>query len=208
MAVMDSLLAFTVAATLLTLTPGLDTALVLRTATAEGGKKAFQAALGINVGCFIWGAMVAFGLGTLIAVSELAFNILKWCGALYLCWLGIQMIRHPKKDLGGEVSPSVKSHNWFIRGMLGNVLNPKMGVFYVSFLPQFIPQGHSAILWTFSLVTIHVLLGTLWSLSLIYATRPLSRLLRRENVIKWMNRVTGGLFLFFAFKLMLSSRRY
>ncbi|KMJ45012.1 lysine transporter LysE [Xenorhabdus khoisanae] len=207
MTVMDSLLAFTVAATLLTLTPGLDTALVLRTATAEGSKKAFQAALGINAGCFIWGAMVAFGLGTLIAVSELAFNILKWCGALYLCWLGIQMIWHPKKDLGGEVSPSVKSHNWFIRGMLGNVLNPKMGVFYVSFLPQFIPQGHSAILWTFSLVTIHVLLGTLWSLSLIYATRPLSHLLRRENVIKWMNRATGGLFLFFAFKLVLSSRR-
>ncbi|MBC8952273.1 LysE family translocator [Xenorhabdus sp. PB62.4] len=208
MAVMDSLLAFTVAATLLTLTPGLDTALVLRTATAEGSKKAFQAALGINAGCFIWGAMVAFGLGTLIAVSELAFNILKWCGALYLCWLGIQMIWYPKKDLAEEVSSSVKGHNWFIRGMLGNVLNPKMGVFYVSFLPQFIPQGHSAILWTFSLVTIHVLLGTLWSLSLIYATRPLSHLLRRENVIKWMNRATGGLFLFFAFKLVLSSRRY
>ncbi|MDC9614661.1 LysE family translocator [Xenorhabdus khoisanae] len=207
MTVMDSLLAFTVAATLLTLTPGLDTALVLRTATAEGSKKAFQAALGINAGCFIWGAMVAFGLGTLIAVSELAFNILKWCGALYLCWLGIQMIWHPKKDLGEEPSSSVKSHNWFIRGMLGNVLNPKMGVFYVSFLPQFIPQGHSAILWTFSLVTIHVLLGTLWTLSLIYATRPLSHLLRRENVIKWMNRATGGLFLFFAFKLVLSSRR-
>ncbi|MBD2795883.1 LysE family translocator [Xenorhabdus sp. 18] len=207
MTVMDSLLAFTVAATLLTLTPGLDTALILRTATVEGGKKALQAALGINAGCFVWGAMVAFGLGTLIAVSELAFNILKWCGALYLCWLGIQMIWHPKKDLGGETSSSVKGQNWFIKGMLGNVLNPKMGVFYVSFLPQFIPQGHSATLWTFNLVAIHVLLGTLWSLSLIYATRPLSHILRRENVIKWMNRATGGLFLLFAFKLVMSSRR-
>ncbi|CDG16377.1 LysE family translocator [Xenorhabdus doucetiae] len=207
MTVMDSLLAFTVAATLLTLTPGLDTALILRTATVEGGKKALQAALGINAGCFIWGAMVAFGLGTLIAVSELAFNLLKWCGALYLCWLGIQMIWHPKKDLGGETSASVKGQNWFIKGMLGNVLNPKMGVFYVSFLPQFIPQGHSATLWTFNLVAIHVLLGTLWSLSLIYATRPLSHILRRENVIKWMNRATGGLFLLFAFKLVMSNRR-
>lgn len=117
------------------------------------------------------------------------------------------MIWHPKKDLGGEVSSSVKGQNWFIKGMLGNVLNPKMGVFYVSFLPQFIPQGHSPILWTFSLVVIHVLLGTLWSLSLIYAIRPLSHILRRENVIKWMNRATGGLFLLFAFKLVLSSRR-
>ncbi|MDX7986849.1 LysE family translocator [Xenorhabdus sp. 12] len=207
MTVTDTLLAFTAAATLLTLTPGLDTALVLRTAAAEGGKKAFQAALGVNAGCFIWGAMVAFGLGTLIAVSELAFNILKWCGALYLCWLGIQMIWHPQSQLGGEeTSPSTKNRNWFVRGMLGNVLNPKVGVFYVSFLPQFIPQGHSPIVWTFGLVSIHVLLGTLWSLSLIYATRPLSHILRRENVIKWMNRVTGGVFLLFAFKLAVSNR--
>ncbi|OTA16032.1 lysine transporter LysE [Xenorhabdus beddingii] len=149
---------------------------------------------------------MAFGLGTLIAVSELAFNILKWCGALYLCWLGIQMILRPHSDLTEKTSSSVKTSNWFIKGMLGNVLNPKMGVFYVSFLPQFIPQGHSAILWTFSLVMIHVLLGTLWSISLIYATRPLSHILRRENVIKWMNRVTGGLFLLFAVKLVLSRR--
>ncbi|MEX0445134.1 LysE family translocator [Xenorhabdus sp. SGI246] len=206
MTVLDSFLAFTVAATLLTLTPGLDTALILRTAAAEGGKKAFQAALGIDTGCLIWGAMVAFGLGALIAVSELAFNILKWCGALYLCWLGLQMIWRPNSDLGGENPSSVKTPNWFVKGMLGNVLNPKVGVFYVSFLPQFIPQGHSPIIWTFGLVAIHVILGTLWSLALIYATRPLSHILRRGNVIKWMNRTTGGLFLFFAFNLALSRR--
>ncbi|MCC8380921.1 LysE family translocator [Xenorhabdus sp. PB30.3] len=206
MTVLDSLLAFMIAATLLTLTPGLDTALVLRTAAAEGGKKAFQAALGIDAGCFIWGAMVAFGLGALIAVSELAFNILKWCGALYLCWLGLQMIFRPNTDLGGKNTSSVKTSNWFIRGMLGNVLNPKVGVFYVSFLPQFIPQGHSPMIWTFGLVAIHAALGTIWSLILIFATRPLSHVLKRGNVIKWMNRATGGLFLFFAVKLVFSRR--
>ncbi|MDR0219243.1 MAG: LysE family translocator [Enterobacteriaceae bacterium] len=206
MTIMDSLLAFTLAATLLTLTPGLDTALILRTTATEGGKKAFQVALGIDAGCFIWGAMVAFGLGALVAVSELAFNILKWCGALYLCWLGVQMIWRPDSEIGGENTSSVKTSNGFIRGMLGNVLNPKMGVFYASFLPQFIPQGHSPVIWTFGLVSIHVMLGTIWSLTLIFATRPLSPLLRRGNVIKWMNRATGGLFLFFAFKLALSRR--
>lgn len=69
MSVTDSLLAFTFAAALLTLTPGLDTALILRTSVAEGGKKAVHAALGIDLGCFIWGALVAFGLGALLAVS-------------------------------------------------------------------------------------------------------------------------------------------
>ncbi|HDY6680850.1 TPA: LysE family transporter [Klebsiella pneumoniae] len=88
MLVTDSLLAYTLAATLLTLTPGLDTALILRTATAEGGRKALHAALGIDLGCFIWGAVVAFGLGALLAVSELAYTLLKWMdrttGCLFL----------------------------------------------------------------------------------------------------------------------------
>ncbi|SPX55660.1 translocator protein, LysE family [Klebsiella pneumoniae] len=171
MLVTDSLLAYTLAATLLTLTPGLDTALILRTATAEGGRKALHAALGIDLGCFIWGALVAFGLGALLAVSELAYTLLKWCGAGYLCWLGIQLLLRPRQQFNTHPAESDSTSNWFLRGMLGNVLNPKMGVFYVSFLPQFIPAGHSPISWTFLLVTIHVLIGTLWSLTLITATR-------------------------------------
>ncbi|STT03559.1 translocator protein, LysE family [Klebsiella pneumoniae] len=75
--------------------------------------------------------------------------------------------------------------------MLGNVLNPKMGVFYVSFLPQFIPAGHSPISWTFLLVTIHVLIGTLWSLTLITATRYAAGILKKPAVVKWMDRTTG-----------------
>ncbi len=103
MLVTDSLLAYTLAATLLTLTPGLDTALILRTATAEGGRKALHAALGIDLGCFIWGALVAFGLGALLAVSELAYTLLKWCGAGYL----IEMVRSRIPLLAGHpVAPA------------------------------------------------------------------------------------------------------
>lgn len=203
----ESLIAFTFAATLLTLTPGLDTALILRTATVEGSKKAFHAAFGIQVGCLIWGAMVAFGLGTLIAASELAYNILKWCGAAYLCWLGLQMILKPRTEMVMATSQDAPKHqNWFLRGMLGNVLNPKVGVFYVSFLPQFIPAGHSVVLWTYLLVLIHVVIGTVWSSTLIAATRPLSRFLRRGPVVKWMDRTTGVLFLAFAARLAFSRR--
>lgn len=95
MSITDNLLAFTFAATLLTLTPGLDTALVLRTATVEGKRQALQAMLGINAGCLLWGAAVAFGLGALVAVSEVAFNLLKYCGAAYLAWLGLNMLLRP-----------------------------------------------------------------------------------------------------------------
>ena len=81
-----------------------------------------------------------------------------------------------------------------------------MGVFYVSFLPQFIPAGHSPIIWTFLLVAIHVLIGTLWSLTLILATRYASGLLKKPRFIQWMDRTTGGVFMLFAARLALSHR--
>ncbi|BCQ63220.1 lysine transporter LysE [Pseudomonas sp. Boi14] len=206
MSITENLLAFTLAATLLTLTPGLDTALVLRTATVEGRRQALRAALGINAGCLIWGAAVAFGLGALIAVSELAFNLLKYCGAAYLAWLGLNMLLRPRHSFAPTDAYGNTGTNWFLKGMLGNVLNPKVGVFYVSFLPQFIPQGQPLVAWTFGLVSIHVVLGLVWSLLLIAATRPLAGVLQREKVIQWMDRTTGMIFVLFAARLALSSR--
>jgi len=206
MSITDNLLAFTLAATLLTLTPGLDTALVLRTATVEGKQQALRAALGINAGCLLWGAAVAFGLGALIAVSELAFNLLKYCGAAYLAWLGLNMLLRPRHAFAPSGTAEKPGANWFLKGLLGNVLNPKVGIFYVSFLPQFIPQGQPLVLWTFGLVSIHVVLGLIWSLLLIGATHSLSGVLQREKVIQWMDRTTGMIFVLFAARLALSRR--
>lgn len=206
MPIVDNLIAFTLAATLLTLTPGLDTALILRTATVVGRKQGMRAALGINAGCLLWGAAVAFGLGALIAVSELAYNILKYCGAAYLAWLGVNMLLRPRRSLAPAGEEGQRTANWFLKGMLGNLLNPKVGIFYVSFLPQFISQGQPLVAWTFGLVSIHVVLGLLWALALIGATRPLAGLLRRGKVIQWMDRATGLVFVLFAARLALGKR--
>lgn len=202
----ENLIAFTLAATLLTLTPGIDTALVLRTAAVEGRRQAFRAALGINAGCLIWGAAVAFGLGTLLAVSEFGYNLLKYCGAAYLAWLGLNMLLRPRTSQAPTQAGGQPGANWFLRGLLGNVLNPKVGIFYLSFLPQFIPQGQPLIAWTFGLVGIHVALSLVWAALLIGATQPLGRWLRREAVIRWMDRSTGLIFLLFAARLALSRR--
>ena len=96
MSVVEALVAFTLAAGLLTLTPGLDTALILRTAAAEGPKRAVLAMVGILAGCFVWGGLVALGLGAVLAASTLAFTVLKWLGATYLLWLGIGLILKPR----------------------------------------------------------------------------------------------------------------
>ncbi|MGY4493945.1 threonine/homoserine/homoserine lactone efflux protein [Pseudomonas sp. TE3610] len=90
--------------------------------------------------------------------------------------------------------------------MMGNLLNPKIGIFYVSFLPQFIPQGQPLVAWTFGLVGIHVVIGLLWSMVLIGATQSLAGVLRRKQVIQWMDRATGMVFVLFAARLALSRR--
>jgi threonine/homoserine/homoserine lactone efflux protein len=203
----QSLIAFTLAAALLTVTPGLDTALVLRTAAAEGSRRAFAAALGICLGCLAWGALVAAGLGILMAASELAYLMLKWAGAAYLLYLGLRLILSPRGEPHGLQGPgSAARAGWFLRGLLTNLLNPKVGAFYVSFLPQFIPAGAGVPSTTLLLAAIHAGLGLLWFLLLIGATRPLARAVRDPRVVRTLDRLTGGVLIFFGLKLALSRR--
>lgn len=207
----QSLLAFAFVAALLTITPGLDTALVLRTAAVEGPRRAMLAALGIALGCLAWGVAVGTGLGALLAASQLAYEMLRWAGALYLLFLGIKLIRAPRQAFdpgsGAPVTPSGRSPNWLLRGLLTNLLNPKIGVFYVSFLPQFIPAGANVLSWAVLLATVHNALGLIWFAGLIAATRPLSNVLRRPPIMAWLDRLTGALFVGFAFKLAVEARR-
>lgn len=199
------LIPYLIAITLLTITPGLDTTLIIRTATIEGKAKAFQAALGINLGCIVWGVIVACGLGALLMTSYLAFNALKWMGAIYLTWLGLNLILKPRNQLAG-LNDATTTQNWFIKGFWGNLLNPKVGIFYISFLPQFIPQSSSPVIWTMGLVMIHVVIGFIWSIFLISAMQTISGYLKQPKFIKYMDRITGSIFILFALKLAFSKR--
>lgn len=204
MSPVEAVLGFTAAAALLTVLPGLDAALVLRTAAVEGPRRATLAGLGITLGCLIWGAAVAVGLGALLAASHLAFTILKWAGAAYLVWLGVGLLTRPRRafDLDqGSLGPAGGELAWMRRGLLTNLLNPKIGVFYVSFLPQFVAQGVPAGPFLLLLAAIHGLVGLAWFALLILATRPLARALKRPAVVQWLDRVTGGVFIAFAARL-------
>ncbi|MFN3583630.1 LysE family translocator [Phenylobacterium sp.] len=208
MTVAAALLAFSVAAGLLTITPGLDTALVLRTTAAEGSKRAALAGLGIVTGCLAWGAAVALGLGALLAASTLAFTILKWIGAAYLVWLGLNLILKPRQrfDLDAAAAPAGDGLAWMRRGLLTNLLNPKVGVFYVSFLPQFLPHGVPAAPFIFLLAALHAVMGLAWFATLIAATRPIAGALKQAAVVRWLDRLTGGVFLAFGLRLALERR--
>jgi len=206
MTVTQSLMAYIVAAGVLTLTPGVDTALVLRSSTANGAKAAAGAALGITTGLLVWGGIVALGIGGLLAASQVAYTALKWVGAAYLLYLGLKLLLKPRKDTEpAEAADTGEGAGaWWAKGFLTNLLNPKIGVFYVTFLPQFVPQGVSVSGWTFLLAVVHAALCVLWFAALIAASVPLGRALRRPRVVQILDRLTGGVFLAFGAKLVLS----
>ena len=208
MTVVQALLAFSVAAGLLTLTPGLDTALVLRTAAVEGPRRAAVAAIGIGGGCLVWGAAAALGLAALLQASALAFTALKWAGAAYLVWLGVGLLLKPRDrfDVGAGERTGASPLSWLRRGFLTNLLNPKVGVFYVSFLPQFLPQGVAPAPFIFLLAGLHVVMGLAWFAVLIAATRPIARVLKRPAVVRWLDRATGLVFLAFGARLAFERR--
>jgi len=210
MTVVQSLLLFNLAAGLLTITPGLDTTLVLRTSASEGPRAAAFAGVGIALGCLIWGAAAASGLTALLSASPVAFEVLRWAGTAYLVWMGLKMIFSRSKGLDlAETSdaPSARGGlGWLRRGLLTNLLNPKIGVFYVTFLPQFVPAGVVAGPWMLLLAALHVVFGLIWFAVLIAATLPLSRILRRPAVVRWIDRIAGGVLIGFGAKLALSRR--
>jgi len=205
-----ALLAFAGAAGLLTIVPGLDTLLVLRTATVEGPRRAMFAGLGICTGCLAWGILVSAGLGAVFAVSNLAYQIVRISGAIYLVYLGIRLLVQREKpsvlDSAGEIPSSRGSLRWFGRGLLTNLLNPKVGVFYITFLPQFIPSHVNVIGFSVFLALIHDVEGVLWFAALIFLSQPLARWLRHPKTSTVLNRITGGVFILFGARLALERK--
>jgi threonine/homoserine/homoserine lactone efflux protein len=214
MTVGQALLSFSLAAGLLTITPGLDTALVLRTAAVEGGKQAFLAGVGICVGCLLWGAAASFGLGALVAVSGLAYNVLRIVGAIYLGYLGIKLFirAFARTSSHNTAEPLLQKQGgdgslWLRRGLLTNLLNPKIGVFYLSFLPQFVPPGVQV--WSFSilLASIHAAEGLLWFLLLTNATKFFSSWLKQRCVVMAFDSAMAAVFIGFGLKLAFDRAR-
>jgi threonine/homoserine/homoserine lactone efflux protein len=202
-----SLIAFLGTAVIVVVTPGLDTAFVLRTAAVGGRRAGVQAALGIGLGCLCWGAAASFGLGALIHSSPAAFAALKLVGAVYLLWLGLRMLMRPRADLAGEALAKIGADNAAYasmrRGFSTNVLNPKIGLFYVTLLPQFVPAGVATGWYAFGLALMHVTLAVSWFTILATMTASAAHLLRKPSVMPFLDRITGGVFVAFGLHLAL-----
>jgi threonine/homoserine/homoserine lactone efflux protein len=193
-----TLLTFAGVVALLTLAPGPDTLLVLRTAIAGGRRAALAAALGIQAGTLCWGAATGLGLTAVLAASHALYTTLRWAGAAYLLYLGLRLLvqRHEAPD---EPAPPQRSR--FRRGLLTNALNPKVGAFYLSLLPQFIPAGGAVLPWSLLLAAVHVAEGITWCALVAVLADRLGHRLVRPAVRRVLDRVAGTTFVGFAARL-------
>lgn len=216
MDILSAVASFAVVAGLLTLIPGLDTALVLRSAATQGRANAFATAVGISTGALIWGAAAAGGATALLTASETAYTALRLAGAAYLLWMGIGILRSLRRApsalaLGGSrAGAPVAVLVSYRRGLTTNLLNPKIGVFYMAMLPQFIPAGTSHLLMGVLLALVHDVEGLTWFTLLILGVEQLGAVLRRLRVKrrtaqKSLDAVTGSVLIGFGVELALSA---
>ena len=205
-----AVLAFAVVAAALTVTPGPDTALVLRAALTRGRREATATAGGIVAGLFVWGAAAAVGVSALLATSRLAYDVLRWAGAAYLLWFGLRLlVRALRPDPAtGRPEGADGGSAWRAArlGLTTNLLNPKVGVFYAALLPQFLPVGSDPLLVGLLLAGVHALLSVAWFALLIGLASVCSRWLRRRGAVRAIDGVTGATLIGFGARLALSAR--
>ncbi|HWS34864.1 MAG TPA: LysE family translocator [Actinoplanes sp.] len=206
----DAVLSFALLGALLTITPGLDTALVLRAAITMGRGPAFATALGINAGALAWGAAAAVGASALLAASEIGFTILRVAGAAYMIFLGFRMIRAALRRDRPEAEPvegraGATFWSTFGRGLLTNLLNPKVGAFYLAVLPQFIPADADPLSTGLLLALVHDVEGLIWFTMIILGAQAARGFLARRRVRRAVDAGTGAVLLGFGLRLGLSN---
>lgn len=188
---------FALVVAVLTVTPGLDTALVLRSAALGGRRRAWGVIAGIQTGTMAWGVLAAAGVSAVLLASEVAYDVLRLVGAAYLVYIGGRMLFSAIRGTashGAEQSSTGSSDSFLAgwrQGTTTNLLNPKMGAFYVALLPQFIPAGAPQITWGIALASVHVVLGAVWLTVLTLVAQRFRAWLSKRRVARTVDGVAG-----------------
>ncbi|MBB3591855.1 threonine/homoserine/homoserine lactone efflux protein [Rhizobium sp. BK529] len=200
---------FLTAAVLLNLSPGPDMAFILGHTIKSGTRAGFSAVFGIWTGACMHVLLAAFGLSAILAASAIAFSAVKWIGAIYLVWLGIQALR--SKGEGGFVRAAGETLGWrriYRQGVLVSLLNPKVAIFFLAFLPQFVVEGAGP---AWLQLAVHggliIVVAFFIEPPLILAGGRLANLFKRNVKIGlWLDRGLGALFVTLGVRLALTTR--
>jgi threonine/homoserine/homoserine lactone efflux protein len=202
---------FILSGLLLNITPGPDTAYIIGRSIQLGWRGGAAAAIGICCGCLVHVFGAAIGLSALLMASSTAFTVLKWAGAAYLLLTGVQMLlshSRPLVEAAGEGNETSLSRV-FWQGALTNVLNPKVALFFLAFLPQFVAvDAPSKALAFIALGFIFIFNGTLWCLGVAaFAANAAGRFRRSSRVVLWINRALGGVFIALGVRVAMTQSR-
>jgi len=201
------ILAFTAVAAVLAVTPGADTLLVIKNSARDGAHAGLATTAGVLCGVLMHALISALGISAVVARSEWVFQLLKALGALYLVWLGIQTLRaagHVGVPASLPRGTSVRSG--FYEGLVSNALNPKVAVFYIAFLPQFIRVGDPVLAKSLLLSAIHIAFGLIWLAALSLAVGRGRDWIHQRHVQQWLQRISGAMLIGLGVRLALESR--
>ena len=199
---------FVVSAVLVNISPGPDSAYIVGRSLQLGWRAGMMAALGISCGCLVHVFGTAIGLSALLMASSVAFTVIKWVGAAYLCYIGITMLLSRQKSPDGAANavaplPMLSLRQVFWQGVLTDVLNPKVALFFLAFLPQFVNADapHKSLAFI-ALGLMFISTGTLWCFSIAaLAARAASRLRKSGGALVWINRALGGVFVYLGVRI-------
>jgi threonine/homoserine/homoserine lactone efflux protein len=202
---------FVVSGLLLNITPGADSLYIVARSVSQGSRAGMTAALGIGTGCCVHVVAAALGLSAILASSALAFDLIKTLGAVYLVYIGVSMLRQRKPNFASTVKPvhSASLPTIFAQGFLTNVLNPKVALFFLAFVPQFIePAAQHKALAFLLLGAIFNFNGTLWCLLLAWSAAKFKVRWQASHVVAtWLSRTVGVIFVALGIKLALSQAK-
>ncbi|WP_449539765.1 LysE family translocator [Ferdinandcohnia sp. Marseille-Q9671] len=203
---MNDLFTFLVLSLFVVMSPGIDTALITKRTIADGRKDGFMMAIGITTGSVVHTFAAAFGLSAILMQSALAFEIVKYVGAFYLIYLGVSSLitrkSKPKND-----DQSLKRGSAFKQGLLSNVLNPKVAMFFLTFLPQFVIIGENTTIQLISMGLIYTFLSISWFIIYVVFITYLRDWLLSPKVQQVMDRATGIVLIVFGLKLALNKQQ-
>jgi threonine/homoserine/homoserine lactone efflux protein len=203
---------FIVSGLLLNVTPGPDTAYIVGRSVQLGKRGGVVAALGIATGCLFHVFAAAIGLSALLVASSVAFTLVKWVGAAYLCYMGVQMLlaRAPTPTPAVAIGTgAISLRQVFVQGVLTDALNPKVALFFLAFLPQFVDTDSPHKAAAFALLgLIFIFNGTLWCLGVAaFAAGAAGKIRKSDQAFAWINRGLGGLFIYLGVRVATAEMR-
>jgi RhtB (resistance to homoserine/threonine) family protein len=208
----SQLITFVTVTLVLTVTPGVDTFIIMRNVLRGGPKDGFYTAIGICSGLFVHASLSAFGISVILVRSAVFFNFVKMAGAIYLVWLGLSSIygamRHKNSfEYTQSAVPKEKLYptKSLREGLLSNVLNPKPAVFYLAFFPQFINHGDPVFVKTMFLASIQFVIGISWLIMLSFFISQMKNYIEKPSIKKALDTLSGSILIAFGIKIGLQN---